>query len=264
MRQNRSVRRSPVVPILVAGGIGYLLAGWHVTGLRSTDLSAAQSVAQRFPDDWQNAHVAAASIGAAPSVAMASAMVVGSGDGQLALLSPEPMVMRPSTTPQRLPQQPAMQLASAEDGSPAASDAASQPVTSATPNAHETKPAQKPRDAKPVATLVDRRTERPGFVLNEAQIASIKRRLNLTPDQERMWPAVEVALRGLSYTHDARGRGTNAAGATQLAAADPDSAEVQNLKSAVTPLILSFNEQQKDEVRNIAHVMGLDQLASQF
>jgi hypothetical protein len=30
------------------------------------------------------------------------------------------------------------------------------------------------------------------------------------------------------------------------------------------PLILSFNAEQKEEVRNIAHVMGLDQLASQF
>ena len=39
---------------------------------------------------------------------------------------------------------------------------------------------------------------RPGAVLNDAQIASIKRRLNLTPDQERMWPSVESALRNLS------------------------------------------------------------------
>src|ERR1700732_2739302 len=40
---------------------------------------------------------------------------------------------------------------------------------------------------------------RPGAVLNDAQIASMKRRLNLTPDQERMWPSVEAALRNLSY-----------------------------------------------------------------
>jgi hypothetical protein len=39
---------------------------------------------------------------------------------------------------------------------------------------------------------------------------------------------------------------------------------VQDLKSAATPLILSFNEEQKEQVRSIAHVMGLDQLASQF
>jgi hypothetical protein len=39
---------------------------------------------------------------------------------------------------------------------------------------------------------------------------------------------------------------------------------VQGLKSAAIPLLMSFNSEQKDEVRNIAHVMGLDQLASQF
>ena len=40
--------------------------------------------------------------------------------------------------------------------------------------------------------------------------------------------------------------------------------EVQGLKSAAMPLIMSFNDEQKDEVRSLAHVMGLDQLASQF
>jgi hypothetical protein len=39
---------------------------------------------------------------------------------------------------------------------------------------------------------------------------------------------------------------------------------VQGLKSAAIPLIMSFNAEQKDEVRSLAHVMGLDQLASQF
>jgi len=39
---------------------------------------------------------------------------------------------------------------------------------------------------------------RPGSVLNHAQIASIKKQLNLTPDQEPLWPAVETALRNVS------------------------------------------------------------------
>jgi hypothetical protein len=39
---------------------------------------------------------------------------------------------------------------------------------------------------------------------------------------------------------------------------------VQDLKSAAIPLLMSFSSEQKDEVRNLAHVMGLDQLASQF
>jgi len=43
---------------------------------------------------------------------------------------------------------------------------------------------------------------------------------------------------------------------------DPDA--VQGLKSAAVPLIMSFNDEQKEEVRSLAHVMGLDQLAAQF
>ena len=100
-------------------------------------------------------------------------------------------------------------------------------------------------------------------MLNDAQIASIKERLHLTPDQEQMWPAVEAALRNIAYTRQQppRGRGVPA-GATQTAAVDPEA--VQSLKSAAVPLIMSFNNEQKDEVRNLVHVIGLDQLASQF
>ena len=102
---------------------------------------------------------------------------------------------------------------------------------------------------------------RPGYMLDEAQIASIKTRLNLTPDQQQMWPAVEAALRNIAYTRaqDPRSRAT--ANAAQ-AAVDPNA--VQGLKSAAVPLIMSFNSEQKEEVRNLAHVMGLDQLASEF
>jgi zinc resistance-associated protein len=105
--------------------------------------------------------------------------------------------------------------------------------------------------------------QRPGYVLNDAQIISIKERLHLTPDQEQMWPAVESALRNIAYTHQQQMRGRSApASTTQTAAVDPEA--VQNLKSAAVPLIMSFNTEQKDEVRNLVHVMGLDQLASQF
>ena len=98
---------------------------------------------------------------------------------------------------------------------------------------------------------------RPGYLLDDAQIASIKRRLHLTPDQEQMWPAVESALRQIAF---AKAREAHRRGGSL----DPNSAEVQDLKSAAIPLLMSFSSEQKDEVRNLAHVMGLDQLASQF
>ena len=102
-------------------------------------------------------------------------------------------------------------------------------------------------------------------MLNDAQIASIKRRLHLTPDQESMWPAVEAALRNVAYARarDAHRPGAPAS-AAQLASADPDSVEVQGLKSAAVPLIMSFSDEQKHEVRSLAHVMGLDKLASEL
>ena len=101
-------------------------------------------------------------------------------------------------------------------------------------------------------------------MLNDAQIASIKQRLHLTADQEEMWPAVEAALRNLAYTRAREARSKGPAANVQIAQADPNSPEVQGLKSAAIPLLMSFNSEQKDEVRNLAHVMGLDQLASQF
>ena len=103
------------------------------------------------------------------------------------------------------------------------------------------------------------------MLLNDAQIASIKRRLHLTPDQESMWPAVEAALRNVAYaqTRNAHHHGAPASTA-QLASTDPESVEVQGLKSAAIPLIMSFSDQQKNEVRNLAHVMGLDKLASEL
>lgn len=100
-------------------------------------------------------------------------------------------------------------------------------------------------------------------MFDDAQIASIKERLHLTPDQQQMWPAVEAALRNIAYTRAQQARRRAVSGeTTQAADIDPDS--VAGLKSAAVPLIMSFDEEQKQEVRDLAHVMGLDQLAAQF
>ena len=45
---------------------------------------------------------------------------------------------------------------------------------------------------------------RSNSVLSESQLASIKRRLNLTPDQERYWPAVAAELRKMEYKRDGK------------------------------------------------------------
>src|ERR1700722_310386 len=82
-----------LVSLLVLGGIGCLISGWHTEALRSTEISAAEAVALRFPETWRDvspplqAPLAAA---AAPSA---------TAETQLALLNPEPMVP-PAILPQ--------------------------------------------------------------------------------------------------------------------------------------------------------------------
>jgi len=264
MRRKNTLKRSRVLPILFAGGIGYLLGGWHNAALRNTELSAAETVTLRFPEIWDRVPPASR----APNVAAAITSMIG--DARLALLSPEPMIPRDSlpraslppaetdATPQADPQTAALAAAQGAAGSPPL-PAAGAPVQA--PLAAAAQPSGGPKLAAPAA---HRRTvNRPGYMLNDAQIASIKERLNLTPDQARMWPAVEAALRNIAYAraqHELE-RGAPA-GVTRTAAVDPDA--VQGLKSAAVPLLMSFNAEQKEEVRNLAHVMGLDQLASQF
>jgi hypothetical protein len=99
-----------------------------------------------------------------------------------------------------------------------------------------------------------------GRVLNDAQIVSIKGRLELTPEQERMWPAVEAALRKISYTKDAVAQTIQ--DGDRIAYIDLDGPAVQRLKSVALPLIMSLSEDQKREVKSLAHVMGLDGVAA--
>ncbi len=246
----RALKRGRLATILLVGVAGYLLGNWHALSLRSADpspgLSPAQSVALRFPEVQADAAVAdtvSATASTISATSPTSAMVFGGA--QLALLSPEPMVGRVVAQPEpqvAVPQAAPQPRADTEIKSPPA--------------------MQRRSELRSLTESAVRHVNRPGFVLNDAQIASIKGRLRLTPDQERMWPSVEAALRSIAY---AKARDANQRGAAAVVASlDPDSAEVQDLKSAAFPLILSFNDEQKNEVRSLAHVMGLDRLASEF
>jgi ABC-type transporter Mla MlaB component len=96
-------------------------------------------------------------------------------------------------------------------------------------------------------------------LLSDAQIAGIKDRLKLSASQESYWPAVETALRGVARKiHASRQANPNVQG-VQI---DPDSAEVQQLKSAAMPLLFQLREDQKNEVRSLARIIGLDKVAS--
>jgi hypothetical protein len=259
MGQKRALTRGRVIALLIAGGAaGYATTSSYLGAGSSDDaLSAAQAVALRFPEDWTESQAAADE----PDVGVIS-------DPRFALLSPEPMIASINYVPATDAVTDDAAAAVPVVSPPAANADAATPSAKAVPQPIRTAAASPSGDAKvnPVTlpAAIRHKAERPGFVLNDAQIASIKDRLHLTADQEHMWPAVEAALRNLAYVRarDAHRRGP--ATATQIASADPNSIEVQGLKSAAIPLLMSFNSDQKDEVRNIAHVMGLDQLADQF
>ena len=99
-------------------------------------------------------------------------------------------------------------------------------------------------------------------LLSDMQIASIKQRLRLSSDQEYYWPAVERALRAVARKiHATRKAEPNVAGAPPI---DPDAAEVQQLKSAAMPLLFQLREDQKEDVRTLARMIGLEKVAAQI
>jgi hypothetical protein len=101
---------------------------------------------------------------------------------------------------------------------------------------------------------------KPYALLSEEQIAGIKARLKLSPDQEYYWPAVETALRAVARKiHATRQADPRATGAPPI---DPDSPEVEQLKSAAMPLLWQLREDQKREVRSLARLIGLERVAS--
>jgi hypothetical protein len=97
-------------------------------------------------------------------------------------------------------------------------------------------------------------------LLSDAQIAGIKDRLNLSPDQQSYWPAVEAALRAVARKIHAN-KLSDPHAATPI---DPDSDEVSQLKSAAMPLLFQLREDQKREVRSLARLIGLEKVAAQI
>jgi hypothetical protein len=247
MRRRTASKRGRVLPLLAACAFGYVTGAWHVAALREAgNSSAADVVAQRFPQEWKQPLAAAVRNARTDPDLFSPAPIVPPAQSRS---STEQPVEKSATL---APERRMVQTASLEAVAPPAANAADllpRPAVGA---------AAKPSAAAARPTAASRA----GYILDEAQIASIKTRLHLTPDQERMWPAVEAALRNMAYKRTQQAAARGAARNVQAAAVDPEA--VEGLKSAAVPLIMSFSSEQKEEVRSLAHVMGLDQLASQF
>jgi hypothetical protein len=212
--------------IIGGAGVGGLAAGFNVrAGLSpqpSTTVVAsiakmapAETVGLRFPADWAEP----SSEPAAPKVTLASA-----DPGML--FSPQPT------------------YAANEAANPNMIETKAAPAAAA--------PAAAPPPKVAVASLMPKPKPKPrsNAVLNDSQLASIKRRLNLTPEQERYWPAIEAELRKMEYT--------KSSGGSRTASIDMSKVNVDGLKSAGFPLVMSFSDDQRRELKSLTHLLGLE------
>jgi len=134
-------------------------------------------------------------------------------------------------------------------------------VTAAMPKAVEAKAAEaKPNTDKPKKLPPPPAPPVVSGLLDDGQISGLKGRLRLTSDQAEYWPAVEAALRDVARTHF---RGTKHVAGGKLNI-DINSPEVQKLIWAAMPFLMRLREDQKSEVRKLARVIGLEQVAAQI
>ena len=243
LRTSSTLRFAGLGACLGAGAYLLLAASWG--GAKPTvdpELTAADVVASRFPFDWNEAGPSAA------PAAVVSASYSGVA-AQQALLSPRPTYQLASATVGHLPAMayaPEPTVVTRVDRAPAVYAALSKP-------APEAKAAAAP--AKPAVAASNRNTRN---VLNDAQIASIKKRLGLTREQEQYWPAVEAALRQMAW------KKTSGDKKGEARVVDMSTVDVDGLKSAAFPLVMSFSDDQKRELRSLAHLLGLESVASRF
>ncbi|MGY4498735.1 hypothetical protein ACVWYH_002666 [Bradyrhizobium sp. GM24.11] len=98
-------------------------------------------------------------------------------------------------------------------------------------------------------------------LLSEVQIAGIRDRLKLSSSQEYYWPSVESALRNVARKISANKLSNPNGPNVQI---DPNCDEVQQLKSAAMPLLFQLRDDQKEEVRKLARIIGLEKVAQQI
>jgi hypothetical protein len=90
-----------------------------------------------------------------------------------------------------------------------------------------------------------------GEVLGAAGLERMKMALALTAEQEEYWPAIASELRALGKVlKTSKGHNINL-----------DNDTVQRLYWAAAPLISRLSYEQKQKVKQMAHVMGLHQVA---
>ena len=98
-------------------------------------------------------------------------------------------------------------------------------------------------------------------LLSDYQIAGIKQRLLLTSAQERYWPAVEKALRGLSVRVVEFRKNAKKPNDGKF---DAEATQVEQLKTAAIPLMTQLRDDQKSTVLMIANMAGLGSVMTEM
>jgi len=199
----------------------------------------SETVNLRFPADWTEA----------PGEPAPRTLAFASADGGITLFSPRslsPIAEAHAAVAPTAPEAPVKPKPSAQAAAPAAKPAAE---TSA---AAPAKIALASVSSKPAVVAPKPPVHRSNAVLNDSQIAGIKKRLALTPDQERYWPAVEAELRKMEYSKK------SPQGGSRMASIDTSKMDVEGLKSAGFPLVMSFSDDQRRELKSLAHLLGLE------
>jgi len=138
------------------------------------------------------------------------------------------------------------------------SSAGSSPSMNEAPAAAEVPAVEVPAKPKAVAKPQPQKSY---SLLSEVQIAGIRDRLRLSSSQEYYWPSVETALRNVVRKISANKLSNPNAPGVPI---DPDCDEVQQLKSAAMPLLFQLRDDQKEEVRKLARIIGLEKVAQQI
>ena len=204
----------------------------------SAEMPPSETVNLRFPADWTEA----------PGEPAPRTLAFASADGGITLFSPRslsPIAEAHAAVAPTAPEAPAKAKPSAQAATPAAKPAAE--ASAAAP----VKIALASASSKP-AVVAPKPVHRSNAVLNDSQIAGIKKRLALTPDQERYWPAVEAELRKMEYSKK------SPQGGSRMASIDTSKMDVEGLKSAGFPLVMSFSDDQRRELKSLAHLLGLE------
>jgi hypothetical protein len=230
--------------------VASLVGGWGVSPVETSEISPADIVALRFPPNSNDEEPT-------PSIPPNAYALASASESQIETsLLFSPYQTFPAQAISLNIAMPAAQPAGPEVATPAPQPMAAPEkaaiVRAATPLPERRPPPRVRKDS--------------GALFNDAQLASIKARLKLTAYQEQYWPPVESALRdiGLRAAHSAVRKTDPRGSQTRVAEIDPNGEEVQRLKSAAFPLIMSMNDDQKREVRTLAMVMGLERVAASF